>query len=695
MVRQSTFRSTAYQRKAALALLCCAALGIPGCRLPAPAERGSLTQQGKPLTGWLVCGPFPAPVLDSAIAPNEQALTPTRHATVNGQQWRAVSSADGQVMLHAPGLLGAREYATAFAFASYTAAEAGDYLLAIGSDDGVAVTVNGVNVWTNDVGRGLQPESDLVRARLRPGTNDILLKVHQRTKDWGFVVSLRRVPDTAPPRNVTATAHDSRIDLRWERDEAADVVGYNVYRATAATGPFTRITNKPHPRCVFSDFIGENGRGRWYELATVYANGMESPRSPVVGGTPQPMTDEQLLTSVQEAAFRYFWDHAHPVSGLAREALRSADVCTSGGTGFGLMALMVGADRGFVTRAQAADRVLKIVTFLQDKAWRFHGAWSHWYYGDTGRTRSFSTYDDGADIVETAFLVQGMLAVRQYFNRDDPVEAEIRTRVTQLWRDVEWRWFLREPNGKRLTWHWSPNHGWKMNLGVGGVFNECMVTYILAIASPTHAIPAECYYSGWVGDPKRYARGGTAHGIKQWVGWLRGGPLFFTHYSFLGFDPRHKRDRFCNYFENNRNITLMHRGYCIENPKQHKAYGPLVWGLTASRTPGGYQAHAPGHRDNGTIAPTAALSAMPYTPAESIATLKHLYHTYGKRLWGEFGFRDAFNPSKDWFSDDYLAIDQGPIVCMIENYRTGLCWRMFMANPEIEPALRAMGWQLE
>ena len=409
------------------------------------------------------------------------------------------------------------------------------------------------------------------------------------------------------------------------------------------------------------------------------------------------MSDNELLTSVQEATFRYFWHYGHPVSGLARERDRGGRICTIGGSGFGVMAIIVGAERGFVTREDAARPTLRIVTFLDEKAKRYHGVWSHWLDGATGETIPFARKngipaDNGGDLVETSFLVQGLLVARQYFDGGNPHERQIRAKITRLWHEVEWDWYLRVPGGKRLYWHWSPDHGWMMNHSIGGHFNECMITYLLAIASPTHPIPPECYEEGWIGDPKKYGNDNSYYGYRQWVGWPKGGPLFFTHYSFLGFDPRPFQDRFCNYFENNRNISLIHRAYCIENPKGYAGYGALTWGLTACDTPDGYQALDPRNRDHGTIAPTAAISAMPYTPQESIAALKHYYHGLGDQLWGEYGFHDAFNLDRDWFASSYLAIDQGPIVCMIENYRTGLCWRLFMSNPEILPMLESIGW---
>jgi hypothetical protein len=498
---------------------------------------------------------------------------------------------------------------------------------------------------------------------------------------------------------VTAVGHDSRIDLRWEPAEDNELLGYFVYRSSSENGPFLKLHRSPYEPHVYSDFIGENGKTFYYRVGKALAGRPKVEElSAIVSAGTAPMSDEQLLTSVQQATFRYFWDHAHRVSGLAFERGRTGRLpqkgrfraCTSGGTGFGLMAIMIGAERGFVPRERAASRVLKMVTFLQEKSDRFHGAWPHWLDGESGKTIPFSPYDDGADLVETSFLIQGMLTIRSYFDRNDTVETEIRRRVTQLWHEVEWDFFLQHSDSKRLYWHWSPQHQWKINLAIVG-YNECMIAYLLAIASPTHPITADCYDMGWASSP-RYENGDTHYGHKQWVGKRLGGPLFWTHYSFVGFDPRGKRDRFCDYFENNRNIAQIHRDYCIENPEGHKGYSEVAWGLTASDVQDGYRANAPG-RDDGTIAPTAAISSMPYTPEESLAALKHFYHEYGDRLWGEYGFRDAFNLDLNWFADSYIAIDQGPIICMIENHRTQLCWRMFMSAPEIAPMLRSIGWR--
>ncbi|MBI9020200.1 MAG: hypothetical protein JEZ10_02960 [Verrucomicrobia bacterium] len=494
------------------------------------------------------------------------------------------------------------------------------------------------------------------------------------------------------PYGVVSTGHDSRIDLRWTADTDAD--GYNVYRSSSAGGPFAKLNASPHAVSVYSDFFGSNNQ-TYYYYVTSLSGGLESDPSATVSSTSYAMTDDQLLTSVQEAHFRYFWDYGHPVSGLIRESSgfgHSADTCAPGATGMGLMAICVGADRGFVTRAEAAERTLKIMNFLGTNATRYHGAWAHWVNGTTGETIPFSQYDDGADLIETAFLAQGLLTARQYFDGLDPVETSLRNLATQLWEGIEWDWYLYYNNGRSLAWHWSPNYGWQMGMSIGG-WNEGMIPYILAVASPTHPIPASAYYTGWAGYD-HFPTDKSYYGYRVWAGDVtpNGGNLFWTHYSYLGFYPDWN-DWYCNYFDNNRNISLVQRAYAIDNPGGFTGYGDSMWGFTSSFGPTGYSGHEIPTEDDGTVAPTAFLSAMAYTPAESIATMKYLYHTYGQAgLWREFGFVDAFNlhQTPDWYAQGYLGIDQGPIVIMMENSRTALCWALFMTNPEIQSAVTAI-----
>jgi hypothetical protein len=495
---------------------------------------------------------------------------------------------------------------------------------------------------------------------------------------------------TGVPTNVTATGYDSRIDLKWQSNSGLNLDGYNIYSSSSFNGPFIKLNDEIHKFHIYSDFFGKNNQTHYYYITAVDKNLKESLPSDTVYATSYQMSDEELLTTVQEATFRYFYDYGHPVSGLTKER-KNSHLCTIGGTGFGLMTMPIGVERKFLSRDSAAVRVLKILRFVQDVTPRYYGAWSHWVDGQTGKTIPFSDTDDGADLVETSYLIMGILTVRQYFTQNNIIENEIRIRGKELWESVEWNWYRKDPPENVLYWHWSPNIGWKKNLPIRG-FHEAMIVYLLAIASPTHPVPPSLYYEGWANSPV-YENNNTFYGYKQWAGPDYGGPLFFTHYSNLGFDPRNKEDAFCNYFENNRNITLINRSYCIANPKHYAGYDSLVWGLTASDNPWGYGGHRPVDNDNGTITPSAAISAMPYTPKESLATLKHFYYTYGDRLWGEFGFRDAFNLQQNWFAQSYIAIDQGPIIIMIENWRTQLCWKLFMSNNEIKEMLDKVGWK--
>jgi hypothetical protein len=402
------------------------------------------------------------------------------------------------------------------------------------------------------------------------------------------------------------------------------------------------------------------------------------------------LTDDQLLDLVEKQTFRYFWDFGHPISGMARErSNRSFDygdeVVTTGGTGFGVMATIVASERKFITREQAAARTRKIVDFLW-KADMFHGAFPHWMNGETGKVIRFSPKDDGADLVETSFLFQGLLTARQYYTADNAVENDIRNKILWMWEGIEWNWFTQNQN--ELYWHWSPNNGWSMNHQLKG-WNECFITYVLAASSPKFAIDKRVYDDGWA-NSNTFFNGKKFLGITLPLGFDFGGPLFFSHYSFLGLDPRGLKDRYADYFEQNKNHTLINHAYCVENPKHYKGYGENSWGLTASDSWQGYAAHSP-TEDLGVISPTAALSAFPYTPEYSMKALKHFYFDLGDKIWSEYGFVDAFSEAHNWYAKSHLAIDQGPIICMIENYRSGLLWKLFMSSPDVKNGLNKLG----
>ncbi len=405
------------------------------------------------------------------------------------------------------------------------------------------------------------------------------------------------------------------------------------------------------------------------------------------------LDDDALLDLVQRQTLRYFWDFAHPACGLARERsnLRpeyGLEVVTTGGSGFGVMAIIAGVARGWIDRAEAVQRLLTMVRFLY-RADSYHGILPHFLHGDTGRTIPFSRKDDGGDLVETAFLLASLLCARQYFDRDEHPEIELRARINALWEEAEWSWHTKGRSNV-LFWHWSPNHGWSMNAEIRG-WNECLLAYVLAASAPRYPIDPDVYHRGWA-EGRNFRNGRQFYGIELPLGPDYGGPLFFAHFSFLGLDPRGLTDRYADYWQQNVSHALINLEHCICNPHAFKGYGPDCWGLTSSDDHLGYSGHAP-DRDLGVITPSAALASFPYTPEPSMRALKHFHRVLGDRIWSEYGFVDAFSEANDWYASSYLAIDQGPIVVMIENHRTGLLWDLFMSCPEIRNGLRRLSFR--
>lgn len=408
------------------------------------------------------------------------------------------------------------------------------------------------------------------------------------------------------------------------------------------------------------------------------------------------MSDDQYLDTIQYQTINYFWEGAEPNSGLARERLHMDDVynsspkntVTTGGSGFGFMAILVGVKRGYITREAALKRYVQMIDFLE-KADRFHGAWPHWLNGETGKIVPFSAKDTGGDLVETAFLIQGMLTVKEYFKDGNAEEQKLADRIDTLWKEVEWSWYTKGEDV--LYWHWSPTDNWDMDFPVGG-YNECLIMYVLAAASPTYPITKSVYDNGW-------ARSGaikssdSLYDIPLVLNYFEHddaaiGPLFWAHYSYLGLDPSRISDQYADYWELTKNHAKIHYEYALENPKNFKGYGDSIWGMTSSYSINGYKGHRPGN-DFSVISPTAALSSFPYTPKESMQMLKNLY-TKHDTLIGKYGPYDAFSLEKSWYQPRYLAIDQGPIPVMIENYRSGFIWDLFMNNEDVQSGLKAL-----
>ncbi len=495
------------------------------------------------------------------------------------------------------------------------------------------------------------------------------------------------------PTSVTATIVFS------EDIDVTDLSEYDIYVNLGVGNDFT-ILESPDSRTlvlelnpVLKDFTTYEfyvTDGEYLGLNLIDSNTYyivtqmdETPKFPEID-------DEELLNLVQEKTFAYFWDYAHPVSGLARERYGSGDTVTSGGSGFGIMTIPVAIERGFITREEGVQRLLTITGFLLNEAETFHGAYSHWLNGSTGEAIPFSSADNGGDLVETAFLIQGLLTVREYFDGASQNEQTIRDNITAIWERVEWSWYTRNGAEDVLYWHWSPDYEWQMNMPVRG-WNEGLIVYVLAASSPTYPVDKAVYDSGWAQDGSM-RNGMEFYGVTLPLGSDYGGPLFFAHYSFLGLDPRNLSDAYADYWEQNVSHSKINFEYCKANPAGHYGYSENCWGLTACDIPDGYTANSPTN-DTGTIAPTAALSSFPYTPDESMAALHYFYYILGDRLFGDYGFRDSFNLDRSWFASSYIAIDQGPIVIMIENYRTGLLWKLFMQNEEVLAGLAKLGFE--
>ena len=507
------------------------------------------------------------------------------------------------------------------------------------------------------------------------------------------------------PVITEALGFERHIDLRWSRKEEDGVKYFKIYRSLNG-GDWEAVAVKEAWSDRYADFIGEVGARAQYKVSAVGYDGSESRLSKPAEAATREMTDEQLLDMLQLANFRYYWEGCEPNSGLAREDIPGhTDMIAAGASGFGMMSILVGIHRGFITREQGVERFLRITEFLS-KAQRHHGVYPHFMNGKTGETIAwFGPKDNGGDLVETAFMYQGLIAALQFFDRDNNDERTIRERISRIWEETEWDWYRKTPDSDYLYWHWSPDQEWVINHRLIG-WNETLVTYFLAIASPTHGVPAELYYSGWASqsdlaanyrswavsrDGNRYVNGNAYYGQKLEVGESTGGPLFFCHYSFLGLDPRALTDRYCNYFQNNKAIATINYRYCVENPKGHEGYGEDAWGLTASDGFWGYCASEPAtHIDEGKITPTGALASFPYTPEESMRAFKHFYRDCGAWLWGEFGFYDAYNPGINWVAPIFMGLNQGPITVMVENYRSGFVWDLFMSNPDVQNAIKKL-----
>ena len=495
----------------------------------------------------------------------------------------------------------------------------------------------------------------------------------------------------APPTAITAETGDRTVLLRWTAPPGT--FGVLVYRQDGPGEPFRLLTERPVGQDHYADLDAENGEAATYVLRSVRFGGVQGPDSEPVaataGGEGDPYVD---LTA--RLAFDYFWEQANPANGLVKDRSTDGSAASIAAVGFGLSAITVGIDRGWITRAEGAGRVEATLDFFatcpQGEApsgtCGYRGFFYHFLTMQSGvraGTNELSTID-------TALLLGGVLQVAEYF--DGEGEARIRELADTIWRRVEWDWAT--PRSPRVALGWRPEEGFLPFDWRG--YNEAMILYVLGLGSPTHPLSAGAWDAWTATYPSDWQ---THYGFT----FLTFPPLFGHQYShvwidFRGIQDEYMREKGSDYFENSRKATLAQRAYAIDNPRGWPNYGPNEWGLTASDDPPPAPLYiargaAPVQNDNGTITPTAAGGSYAFTPAESREALRTFYARYRPTLWGPYGLRDAYNVALDWTATDYLGIDQGPIVLMIENERTGAVWDAFTRHPDVQRGLERAGFR--
>ncbi len=505
----------------------------------------------------------------------------------------------------------------------------------------------------------------------------------------------------ASPTAITTEAGDRSVALRWT--PAAGALGVYVYRQSAAGGPFERITPSAVRTDHFFDLGVTNGQAARYVLRSESANGLrppiQGPDSPVVDATPLATRPDVYIEETAQRAFDYFWLEANPSNGLVKDRSTETSASSIAAVGFGLSAITVAADRGWITRAQAVERTLATLAFFAtcpqgDAAsgvCGYRGFFYHFLNMQTG-LRSGTTE---LSTIDTALLLGGVLHAARYYDGADSDETQIRALADQIWRRVEWDWAANRP--PLVTLGWKPETGFA--ICNGGLcdwngYNEAMILYVLGLGSPTHPLPSNAWDAWTAGYAGQWQ---TQYGYT----FLTFPPLFGHQYSHVWIDFRHMQDAYMRekgitYFENSRRATLASRAYAIANPGRFPNYSADEWGLTASDDPFGYRAHGapPAQSDNGTITPTAAGGSYAFTPDLSREALRTFYARYYAGLWGRYGLKDAYNVEENWVATDVLGIDQGPIVLMIENARTGAIWESFMTHPDVRHGLERAGFDV-
>lgn len=542
-------------------------------------------------------------------------------------------------------------------------------------------------VETDDLNDGITRNGKEIKDDLHMSAIGYII-LGERFANSAIALIKNSVTEVPVVSDFSVTGYDSHAELNWVHPSSGLL--YRIYASFDGGNNFE--LRKETTGNSYMDFVpaGVRNNSVIYKIVSVLQNKESEPNKKTAGI--RDFSDDELLDMVQEYSFRYFWEGAHQNTGMALDrSVGNGGAVSGGATGMGLMAMIVAHERAFRPREEVKDRILKILNFLETCD-RYHGAWSHWYNANTKKTQRFSEKDDGGDIVVTSYLAQALIALKHYFSGSDPESVQIRDTVNRLLNEIDWSWY-RQNGQNTIYWHWSPNYNFEKNMKVRG-WNECLVTYIMAASSPTHGIPKEVYTEGWAGNGNMVnAREFYNYEISLARDW--GGPLFWVHYTHLGINPHGLIDQYADYWKEHVNTAKIHYEYAIANPLNHKNYSDKCWGLTASDNPFGYSAHKPMTNDNGTVSPTAALASMPYTPIESMKALKYFYRERGAELFGPYGPYDAFNDDLNWVKESYIGIDQGPIIIMIENHRTGLLWNHVMKDKDVQAGLVKLGFSFE
>jgi len=497
----------------------------------------------------------------------------------------------------------------------------------------------------------------------------------------------------APPTGLVIQSGDQSVILHWNPNSETNLAGYNVYRSLNGAGPFVLQNSSLLTSLGFCDLNVSDGQAYFYEVTAVTANSQTSLPSSVISTVPNSFaSDDAFLDYVQQANFDYFWYEANPANGLIPDRTANGSACSIAAVGFGLTAIGVGIDHGWISRTQGVARVLTTLnTFLQKPQGSNSSGmigYKGWFYHFLDMNTALRAPNSEVSSIDTALLLSGILYSKQYFNGTNSDETNLRLLADTIFNRLDWTWMSRGTNA--VSMGWFPSGSFVGNNWLG--YDEGMIIYLLGMGKTNSPLPA----SSW-----SYWTSGYTWATNYGAAYVPFPPLFGYQYSHCWVDFRHIADGYmnshnCTYFENSRRATRAQLAYCVANPSHWPGYSSNVWGLTACDDPYvGYEAHGapPAQNDDGTIAPTAPGGSMAFTPEYSLPTLQYLYGNYRTNLWTANGFRDAFNlRNAPWYDTDELGIDQGPIVIMIENYRTQRVWKLFMQNAEIQRGLQQAGF---